>query len=304
MFKFANLILLFVVSGMMLPSTKVYANTSFQLKLGGGSEDNVTRGLQDNYQLRSNFFELGLSGGKLFQLGLNDSLSIGANISRMNFDDLSGFNRNAAGVSISYQHKLGFGAYATRLGASLSYDRESFRGEARDSDVSSLQLSYEKRFSPAWLIFAGIDFQQRKSDSLAPDPDVIAFGYDPVIRQPFELSEYDADSVFAELEYTFENGVLLSSSYRRVDGPTISSTTSPSLLVYKKSSAFYSDPALGSSWFAYLIDTKTDVWSLGVSVPIAQDSSVDLGYRWSDGRAAGGLNYQSDVLSITLIHNF
>lgn len=296
--------LLPVVLLAMLTISPASANEFYQLSLSGGNEDNVPRGLDSADRRDSNFARVQFSAGKLLQLGLDDTLTLGGSFNAARFTDFGGFDSLGYGVSADYGHKFGFGAYAPRLGAVLSFDHEELRGKARDNDLVTLELNFQKRLSPAWFFSAGIDYQSSRSDSLSMDPPLGEFAYDPDTRLPYELYDYDSASVFAELEYAFENGVLLTGGYRRIDGHTISSTLTPSLHLYKHAEAFYLDPAFDSPWYAYLLEANTDEWSVGVSLPVAIDSAIDVGYSWHDIQAGGGREYDNSLLTFTFVHGF
>jgi hypothetical protein len=265
----------------------------------------VPRGLDHAHELDSNFLRLDLNAGKLYQLGLNSTVTVGANLFSRRLTDLSGFHSQGIGLSANYSYKLGFGAYAGRLGALVSATREQFRGEARDSDLYTLELNYQKRLSPAWFVYAGWDYQESRADSLPQDAAVTAFGYDAVFRLPYELYDYNSSSVFVDLEYAFENGVLATGGYRRIEGAAVASTTQPSLHLYKVFDAFYSDPAFrNNSWFAYQLEAETNEWSLGLSFRVGIDSSIDFGNSWHDIQATDNRDYENAIVSITFTQGF
>ena len=96
------------------------ANPYYQLKINMGEEANVPRGLDSMHEKDDNFVGVEFSAGKLFQLALNDTLSIGGQVFSSHFDEMDGFDTIGLGTSISYSHKFGFGAFSPRIGALLS----------------------------------------------------------------------------------------------------------------------------------------------------------------------------------------
>ena len=166
------------------------------------------------------------------------------------------------------------------------------------------ELSFQKRVSASWFFYGGFDYQEISGDSLGEDSRVSAFSYVDELQIPYKLFDYDAFSAFVELEYTLANGLLMSGSYRRTNGSAVSSTTQPNHDLYHASDAFYADPAFTKNWFAYRPEADTDEWSLGLSVPVGIDTSVDLAYSWYDIRGAGHRNYRNSVIALSLIHNF
>ena len=281
------------------------ANEFYQLGLNVGNEDNLPRGFDPSHQLDASFFQANLSAGKFLQLGLNDSLSVSAKLEATRYDQLKGFDNHGIGISADFGHKLGFGAYAPRLGINLSASRQYFQGEARDSDRYGLELSYSRRISAGLMLAGGVDFNWSRTGDLPADPRVTAFGYDSNIRLPYELFDYDAKSLFISGEYAFESGFLLGLGYRRILGATVASTPVPTQKVYKFSDAFYSDPAFESrDWFAYQLDANTDEWSLSGSWALGIDSSLNLGVTWNDSAVPANRSYTNTIITFGLLHNF
>ena len=178
------------------------------------------------------------------------------------------------------------------------------RGEARDAQSIAGRLVLEKRLTPGLLLGAGIDYEENDSPVLQPGPELSAFQYDPDQRLPLELFEYHSNAWFVESEYGFENGLLLQAAFRRIDGGTVSSTSTPGPALYKIARAFYSDPGIDHGWFAYLLDADTNEWSAGLSWPVSIDASVNLGATWHDSDAFGGGNYKNSVITLGFVHNF
>jgi len=130
------------------------------------------------------------------------------------------------------------------------------------------------------------------------------FDYNPDRNLPFELYEYDSNSVYTDIEYAFENGMLLNIGFRRVNGFTVSSTTQPTLALYKVADALYSDPAFKEDWVAYQLQADTNEWTLGLSIPSGQDSSINFGYSFYDISAVSGNSYVNRIFSVSYMHNF
>ena len=293
-----------VASLLLALAGTVNADVFQTIALTAGTEDNVPRGLDSMHQLDSGFVGLELITGNSRQLGFNDTLTFSVALKARRYFQTGGFDNIGIGATLGYSHKFGFGAYAPRLGLALSLAREEFQGQARDNDLLTLEISYSKRLSPAWLFSAAVDYQQSSGDSPSNGPMIEGFDYSPEIRLSYDLYDYDAVSAVVDLEYSFENGLLLNGGYRRIDGATISSTTQPNLHLYKVAEAFYNDSAFDNNWFAYRLGADINEWSLGLSLPIGIDSSVDLGYSWHDIEGPGSDNYENSIFTITLIHNF
>ena len=280
------------------------ANPFYQLSLSAGNEDNVPRGFDSKHSLDSNFFGVEFIGGKLYQLGVNHSLTLAAQFNSTRLNELKGFDKFGAALSARYVYKFGFGAYAPRLGAAVSIGQEEFDGDARDKRLSGLELSFSKRLSSAWLFDAGLDFQSSESKSLPHHPGLTALGYNATFARPFDLYDYESSAIFMDLEYTLASGILLSGGYRFTDGQSVSSTRTPTVHLYKISEAVYVDPAFGGSWLAYRLKADSEQWSLGLSFPVEDDASIDFGYSWVEIDASSGNTYKNKLFTLSFVHNF
>ncbi len=289
-------------------SSMAVGNEFYAVSLSVGDEANVPRGLDDFHRIDSVFSQVELSAGKLFQLGLYDTLTVSATAGQTLYNELPGFDRFELGIGANYRHRFGFGAMAPSFNIASSYRQARSDGAARDADSGSIELSLSKQYRSGIAISAGVDYQRSRTDLLPIDPSVAAFGYDPLSRPPFEILAFESASVFIGADYTLYNGWMLSAGYRRINGATVVSTTTPNLEVYKISNAFYSDPGFHDdellNWFAYQLETNTDQYSTAISIPVLQDTSIDIGASWNDITAPLGLDYDNSIITISLTHNF
>lgn len=284
------------------------ANEFYTLSLGVGEESNLPKGIDDFHERESTFLRTGLTAGKRYQLGLNDSLTFSGNLGFSRFNELRGFDRVTLGVAANYRYKFGFGAFAPAMNAGLNYSVENSEGQARDTETARFEFSVDKRFRSGFTFESGIDYQRNYTNDLDDDPSVLALGYDPNNRLPFELFDFESLSVFAGVDYEFINAWSTSLVYRRINGFTVASTTEPSLEIYKISDAFYSDPAFPSDgstrpWFGYLLETNSDQWEGALSIPLSIDTSIDFSVNWTDIRAPNSRDYQNTTYAITFIHS-
>lgn len=294
-----------IVGGVFLSSAANGQSYSFsQLGINAGHESNVPRGLDGPHREESSFLAAEYSVGRLFELGLKNTLVLGGAINATRYQDQGGFDRVGLTASANYNYKWALGAYAPILSLSASYGIEQYEGDARDNGLLTLDASYLKRLSPAWFLTLGVDYQKSDSSGLPYNPIIEEFGYDPSFRLPSELYDYGSSSVYGSLEYTFENGVLLNAGYRRVDGFTVSSTTQPTLALYKVADAVYLDPAFDGDWVAYQLEADTNEWTAGLSIPSGIDSSINFGYSFYDIKALNGSKYLNRIFSVSYVQNF
>ena len=285
-------------------SSLSYANGFTQLGVDAGYESNVPRGQDGFHEVESSYLSVDYSIGKLYELGTKNTFVLSGGLSATRYNNIRGFDKLGLNIAANFNYKWALGAYAPVLSLTSSYSLEEYDERARDNELLSFDMSYLKRLSPAWFLTLGFDYQESSADSLPHDPIIDSFGYSPDSRLPFELYDYDSSSVYIDLEYSFENGMLLNAAYRRVDGFTVSSTTMPTLALYKVADALYPDPAFEAGWVAYLLEADTDEWSLGLSVPTDIDSSINFGYGFYNIKAVGGNDYVNRIFSISYVHGF
>lgn len=302
---FRNIEKFLLITTLLFFASVSTANEFYTLNFGIGEESNLPKGIDDFHERESSFSRAAFTAGKRYQLGLNDSLTFSGNVGFDRFYDLRGFDRIALGVAANYRYKFGFGPFATGVNAGLSYGVENSDGQARDTEIAKFEFSVDKRFRPGFTLEAGIDYQRNTTNDLEDDPTVLALGYDPTNRLPFELFDFESLSAFAAVDYEFVNGWRSSFSYRRINGFTVASTTEPSLEIYKISDAFYLDPAFtsedfASPWFGYLLETNSDQWEGSLSIPISTDTSIDFSVNWTDIKAPNSRDYQNTTYAITL----
>lgn len=282
----------------------VWSNETVQLSLAAGSESNVTRGFHDPHILSSGYISAQLQAGKLFQLGLNDSLLLGTDFAVRRYGQVSGFDQITAAVTAAHTHKFGFGPYAHQLNTGVSYSWSQSRGIARDHETAQFSLGWSKRLSPAWSLFASLNAQENDAKTLASDPRVTSLGYDPEIALPYELYNFSSKSVTIGADYTFANGVMLLGSYERINGHSIASTNHPDLKVYKIAEAFYTDPAFADTWYAYQLESNTDSFRLSMSIALDQDMAVDISAAWFDIAAPANKYYDNSEIAVGITWGF
>lgn len=304
MTKFLTLTSIFSLVGVSQFPGSTWANETVQLSLAAGNESNVTRGFHDPHILSSDYVSAQLQAAKLFQPGLNDSLLLGSSFSVRRYGQASGFDQITAAVSAAHTHKFGFGPYAHQLNTSASYSWSQSRGRARDHETATLSLGWSKRLSPAWAVSAALSAQENNADTLASDPSVTALGYDPDIALPYELYDFDSQSLAIRADYTFANGVMLLGSYTRINGHSIASTNHPDLKVYKIAEAFYTDPAFVEGWYAYQLESNTDAYRLSISIPLDQDMALDISGGWFDIAAPGSKHYENSEMAVGITWGF
>ncbi|MEX0617507.1 MAG: hypothetical protein WDZ76_02290 [Pseudohongiellaceae bacterium] len=290
------MVLLLVVAA----APAVHANLFSTVMLGGGHEDNLSRGFASSDQHGSAYSTLQLRGGKLFQPGLNTSLTVSGSFGHSRYFSQKGFDSNVLGTAVSLEHKFGLGPYTPRIALALSADREDLEGAERDRSLYNLGLSLSKRFSPAWSGSVGVVSETSRGNS-ERHTDLSAY-YSTA--QPHDIFDYDNDVASASIEYSFENGNLLTASYSRSDGYVVSSAVPPVSHLISNASALAADPAFEHRRVLYLLKAETDNFSAGLNIPLGRDTSLDMQMNWYSIHGKGTGNYRNARAGVSLIHRF
>lgn len=293
--------LLIILGLMFVPLSQ--ANTFLDAALSAGYEDNVTRGFKSPNIDSSFILNTTVSGGKFWQLGSNTTLVAGASVGISNFINLPGFNRNELGVSLSVNYKFGMGAYSPRAGITATADRDYSKGDERDRDLYNVQMTLGKRFTPAWSAELGISRETSRGNS-ENWVDFKKLPYIPGITRPTDPFDYYNNVAFASVDYDLESGWLINISYQYIDGYIVASAVPPVPELFLHAKAVALDPAFNHRQLLYLLKSETDGIAVTLSIPLGQDSALDLRYSAQDIFAPHVGDYGNWGTSVTLLHRF
>ena len=262
-------------------------------------DDNISRALLSSDRFADENLELALSGGRLFQLRSQDTLTLFGSVGVNRFQQFDGLDSNSLNLGANLQHKFGLGAYAPAISTGLSWARHNSDTKVRNRDLVELSLDYRKRLSPAWDFAAGLAYEFNEG---LDDGAEYASMYSP----ENDIYDFEQASIFASLDYTFRNFSSLSASYSYVDGNTVSSALAPNPALLAIADALAPDGAFPAPpWrtiVAYTLATKAHLFSLNWSVPIGRDSSLTAGYSRQQIGARRGVEYSNDRVSLTFMH--
>ena len=275
------------------------SNDFLDVTLAVHHDDNIGRALLSSDRHGDENLELALSGGRLFQLRNQDSLTLFGSLAANRFQQFNGLDSNALNLGANLQHKFGLGAYAPAISTGLSWTRHDSDTKVRKRDLVELSLDYRKRLSPAWDLAAGLayEFNQGLDDGAE-----YASKYSP----KNDIYDFEQASAFASLDYTFRNFSSLSASYSYVDGNTVSSALAPNPALLAIADALAPDRAFpappGRMIVAYTLATKAHMFALNWSMPIGRDSSFTAGFSRQQIEARRGVDYSNDRVSLTFMH--
>jgi len=287
-------IFLFIGSGNSL------ANGFMDIAIAAGHEDNVSRGFLDRDITSSTFHRTQFTGGKLFQPFINTSISLSATGSYQGFVDQHGFNAMGISTSINAQHKFGMGAYTPRILFNFSAAHENSRGAERDRNLYTINVGYFQRLTAGLSINLGmLDQTSRGTDEPRVDFDQLPYRS----TRPTDPMDYSNSIVYGGMDYVFENNWQVSFSYQYYDGYIVSSAKPP-VQLFRYAQAVALDPAFNDLHLMYLMESKADMWSSGLSVPLTSNTAIDLSYSWQIFEAENVGDYDNAQFSISLVHQF
>ncbi|OGT73727.1 MAG: hypothetical protein A3H44_09430 [Gammaproteobacteria bacterium RIFCSPLOWO2_02_FULL_57_10] len=282
----------------MTGTVAVFADNFVDISAGIASNSNVTRGFLDSDQYRDESATLDVTVGRFFQLRPGQSFTTSATLSGSRFNDLDGLDSESLGISGSYQHKFGLGAYAPTFGAALNWTQDNSSGKTRDRQITEVALSYSKRLSPAWHAMVGTTYES--SEGVNDDR-----GNASPYSTRNDIFDFEQAGIFASADYAFANSTLLALSYTWIDGYTVSSALAPNPRLLRIAKALTLDPAVqappGRHQVAYTLPTHAHLLALDWSIPVGRDSSVNLGYARQEIRADDSVEYGNDQFSVTFM---
>ncbi|MCB1671670.1 MAG: hypothetical protein R3F41_14550 [Gammaproteobacteria bacterium] len=274
-----------------------------ELSVASGYEQNLPRGYLDKDVQSSEFVQTSVSAGKFFQPRVNTSVVLSAGGSHHLYFNQHGFDYSSLSLGVAIQHKLGMGAYTPRINLSLSAAREDSRGAQRDRDLYGIDLTLSRRLS------AGLNFSVGLSSATSrgldePAVDFDALPYRQGVTRPTDPMDYRNNSLFAGVDYTLNSGWQLSAGYRYQDGYVVSSAVPPVVDLFIYTEAVALDPAYDHQRLMYLMESRADLWTTAISIPLSRDTAVDIGYNWQNFAVEYVGGYDNSQFLVTLVHQF
>ncbi len=278
-------LVIFLLSG---PSVSPDAHAlAFDLEAAYTDDDNVTRAQLDSDILDDTLLSVTVGASFLKWLGKTKRLIIRGFVHADSYDTYDGLSNVALGGQLTYQYRRS-GAFTTpTFGVFAKAAVADFDSELRDSDFLSLGASWRKPFTDRITYTAQLTWNKRESDGTVFDTEEI--------------------SLLQNVDYTLGRRWTLYLTYNYLDGDIVSTAT-PTLQIVNAADAIDADDAFGgaaANKFAYRLEAKTDVFTLGVNLKISDKHSLDLSGRWIDSDAkSGGISYERRLLSLAYLTRF
>lgn len=279
------------------------ANSFNSLSASYGYNDNLNNA-QDSLDIREdNIFKLSMSGGQYRQL--NDALGISLSLhlggeQYARYEDL---NNGFAGVAASLKYKFGLGydVPVLKVGGSARYTDSS--NKLRDGWHFQGNIGLSQLFFDRLLASVSYAYNETAADRHYPHPFLLSFGVPGnVFDRRYET--YSLNGSFSATEK-----LTLFADYTFMDGDVVASTTPVFSLL---ESGLYLAGAVDEVYatpqrpliVAYTLDAKTQIYLGGGSWVLDPDTSLNLSFTRRDTRGGANFAYLTDIIELSLMHNF
>lgn len=263
------------------------------LEFGYTRDDNVNRGRESELRMSDGIFALNASHGRIWPLGPTWRLEVTGLLGGEKFARHHGLSRISAGAEAVLQYRASGAFDATTIGLVGRATYEQFKSRLRDGPRYFLGLSAQRAVTDRIEGFAEIGASLRHGQS-----DV------------FNGRDY---GVKLNLSYALRAGygtLYLTGAYRKGDSV---STGGASLVNVNLAEVLVPDDAFpGRVLFAYKLDARTVLGTLGWNYPLGPRAAIDLSWRrirsTPTGRpgfdGAGPLRYVDNQYSIVYLRRF
>ena len=222
-------------------------------------DTNLTRA-RDAGDLRSDgIYGLQASKATIFPVSSNTRLIVSGNLSGDKLHTYSGLDRLAGGLNGEFQYRTSGAFDATTFGAFARASLEQYHAPLRSGYRSSFGVNLRRALTDRIDLFGALASNARHARNVV-----------------FDARDYSARF---NLDYSLgRSGALyLGGEYRRGDVVSTGRRTAENLSIAK---SFVQDDAFGDSQlFAYRVEARTVLWTLGYNLPLGQRDSIDFSWR-------------------------
>jgi hypothetical protein len=266
----------------MLPATAV-AQWTFDAEIARTYDDNLSQAQRETDIARDHALALRGALGRVFVVAGGD-LVLRGEARAARYDDYRGLDYAAFGIAAGWRRKLGLGLTAPWLAADAALSEEDYREPVRDGPRAALSLELGKRFGPrfgASLVAAYDRREPREEDG------------------PFALQ---GRSLELRGTFAFDDRLLAFGAIAERRGDVVSSTRrNPQ--IFREAAAIAPDPAFGPDFIAYkLTGARTSLYTIGLSWALGARASLDAAMTTDRTSARGGLDYDGNVYSLSLVY--
>jgi hypothetical protein len=273
-----------------LPATSA-AQWRLDADLARAYDDNLSRAQRESDVVRDHALALRGALGRGFVVAGGD-LVLRAEARAARYDEYLGLDHAALGAGAAWRRKLGLGLTAPWLAADAAYFGEDYSEPLRDGSRAALALELGKRFTTAFEASLSLAYDRRwQSDDLGTVPGISG--------KPFSLR---GRSLSLRGSFAFGEKLLAFGAVAARHGDVVSSSRR-NQQIFREAAAIAPDPAFGPDYIAYkLTGASTDSYTLGLSWALGTRASLDAALTSERTSARGGLDYDANVYSVSLVY--
>jgi hypothetical protein len=234
-----------------------------QIDLGYTYDDNVTRGRSDDEILADQLFGLNLSAGGALRVNDRTRVLVTGMLNGEISKSYNGLSNLSGGLQAELQYRQSAAFDALTFGAFARGWLDNYASHLRDGSHFALGVDAQGALTDRIGAYGELAWNQRQAQS-----DV------------WDLHYYSAR---LNLDYSLGHSgtVYLNGEYRR--GNTVSDGHA-TLVNVRLAQVFVLDDAFpGKQLFAYRVDSRTWVGTLGYNLPLGQKASLDISWRRAEG---------------------
>lgn len=263
-----------------------------------GHNNNISNAVSALDIFEDQFLTANFNVGKMWLPAVGKSIVLSGHLGTEQFQDSEGLNRYSYGASASYTQRLGLGAYAPRISVRLRGDKRNFETNMRDGWLYRSSFVLEKRFLPELHASASLTREIRTADENLATPYTPLAGSDVFNQKNTEFS--------ASLDYTLENGSVITGRYLYRDGEIDASTNPGSdfFLVSKAIAQDYKICNTCGNYVAYLVNARVQSIMLDWNFELGRDTSLSANIERRIADTEGGLTYTGSIYRVQLNRRF
>ncbi len=260
--------------------------------------DNIFNGALDVDVKSDTALQAELSAGRHWQIGDASGLLIVANTGLEQYRRFTELSHAWLGISTTLHHKFGLGLHAPVLSLKGSLNYRDSRDFTRDAWQGSLGLTLSKRFSERLNMRISYRYSVDETDQALDIPIVVT-----LINVRGDVYDLASQQLAINFVYSLTDKLALYGGYTRRHGDVVSSTLL-NATVFNVSDAIAFDQAAGPNIIAYRLNSRSDMFSLGISWALDQHMSLNASYaRWHT-TTRGNFVYNNNHAFLSLLYTY
>ena len=285
-------------------SAEIFTNA----ELGYSDDDNIARAQLDTDIISDTIIKGLISVSQFSDFDDGLSLTTSGLLEHRDYQDWPGFTHTDFAINFDLRKKIGLGAFAPKIGSTLSLKQQNFDEAVRDQDQIDLRIYWQKRLSESWDVKFDLGYLNTAADqTIAAGPSGTDTGPGPGpgpgMNKPGDTFDQEAIYFGAETGVALGEIHFLVFSYQFQSGD-VASSARPNNAIVDASQAITPDSAIGDGWFAYKLDANSHSLSVAWDIAISEQGSFTLEYLFQDTNADGSNNYEKNITSVQYFYSF